>query len=64
MQRPSTIDVWCDGGPWDGLMIEVKVEHNIVFVPGHKDYGEEMVEVEHIYERFGNIAIYDRWTYK
>ena len=56
-------EVWCEGGPWDGLQIAVEPNTYQTVVYGHRTEGDEVVFVEHHYHRFGNIAVYDGWTY-
>jgi hypothetical protein len=61
MSVQQSTDVWCDGGPWDGLQLVFAHDALRVAIPGKVSEGDEMVEVEHVYYRYGNIAVYDGW---
>lgn len=63
MLKPAAEDVWCDGGPWDGLAIAVEPGTYQTVIYSLVNQGDELVRIEHRYHRFGNIAVYDGWSY-
>lgn len=59
----STEEVWCEGGPWNGLQIAVEPGTYQTVIYESRTIEDELVRVEHRYHRFLNIAIYDGWSY-
>lgn len=61
MKADATDLVWCDGGPWDQIQLAVEKNCYQAVIYGHRTNADELLWVEHIYHRFGNVAVYDGW---